>query len=214
MPSTSWRGLVVRAALIWIPLAVVISALTVTVYASVQQVVRLGANDVLVAMAEDAAARLDSDATADSLLPAGTVDLARSLSPFLMIFDAQGNLIASSASLHGQEPPVPPGVLAAARERGQDRVTWQPEAGVRSAIVVVPAGRGFVLAGRSLRLVEQREDVLGRLALALWGLSLIAAAIVALALDWLFPLAVGSRPPWQGGARLASHHHLTSSSHS
>lgn len=199
MPWASWKAIIARAVLVWAPLAVVVTALTVIVYASVQQVVRLGANDVLVAMAEDAATRLDSGATADSLLPAGKVDVARSLSPYLMVFDARGTLIASSASLRGQDPLVPPGVFAAARESGDDRVTWQPEAGVRSAIVVVPTGRGFVVAGRSLRLVEQREDVLGRLALALWGMTLVAAAIVALALGWLFPIDWGSRPPWQGG---------------
>ena len=38
--------------------------------------------------------------------------------------------------------------------RGEDRLTWQPEPGVRSATVVVHyqgAQAGFVMAGRSLR---------------------------------------------------------------
>jgi hypothetical protein len=39
-----------------------------------------------------------------------------------------------------------------------DRLTWMPEAGVRSAIVVIHYDNGYVLAGRSLRRVEQRED--------------------------------------------------------
>lgn len=194
MASGAWKRIVARAALVWAPLAVVATALTVIVYASVQQVVRLGADDLLVAMAEDAASRWDAGAAAASLLPPTQVDVALSLSPYLMVFDGQGRLMASSAALHGQPPPVPAGVFASARERGEDRVTWQPEVGVRSAIVVVPSKYGFVVAGRSLRLVEQREDVLGHLALALWVLTLAALAAVALALGWLLPLADSSRP--------------------
>lgn len=185
MPPAPWKAIVVRAGLIWVPPAIVVTALTIIVYASVQQVVRLGADDLPVAMAEDAAAQLDAGAAAGSLLPAAKVDVARSLSPYLMVFDGQGRMIVSSAALHGQTPPVPAGVFAAARERGEDRVTWQPEPGVRTAIVVVPSQRGFVVAGRSLRLVEQREDDLGHLALALWGLTLAALTAVALALGWL-----------------------------
>lgn len=200
MRSASWKSIVGRALLIWLPLAVAVTALTIIVYASVQQVVRLGANDVPAAMAEDAAAQLDAGATAGSLLPAAKVDVARSLSPYLIVFDGQGKLIVSSATVHGPDPSVPAGVFAAARERGEDRVTWQSEPGVRAAIVVVPSQRGFAVAGRSLRLVEQREDVLGHLALALWGLTLAALAVVALALGWLTPNH-GPSPARGGGTR-------------
>jgi hypothetical protein len=70
--------------------------------------------------------------------------------------------------------------------RDEDRITWQPAPGVRVAAVIVPYGGqqpGFVLAGRSLRLVEQREDALlrdvaGGLAA---GLAVTLAAAVAAA---------------------------------
>ncbi len=44
---------------------------------------------------------------------------------------------------------------------GEDRITWQPEPGIRSAVVVVHytgATPGYVMAGRSLREVEWRID--------------------------------------------------------
>jgi len=37
-------------------------------------------------------------------------------------------------------------------------VTWQPNADVRIASVVLPYNNGFVMAGRNMREVEQRES--------------------------------------------------------
>lgn len=76
---------------------------------------------------------------------------------------------------------MPQGVLDSAQQHGQNRVTWQPEPRVRSAAVTVPFGGaqpGYVLAGRSLREVEQREDNLLLLAL-LGGLITLGATLVA-----------------------------------
>ncbi len=75
-----------------------------------------------------------------------------------MIFDNTGQLITTSAQLRQQAPALPPGVLAYARLKGQNRVTWQPEPGVRIAAVVVSFVHGHVLSGRSLREVEKPED--------------------------------------------------------
>jgi hypothetical protein len=74
------------------------------------------------------------------------------------------------------------------RTHGQDRVTWQPEPGVRIAAVVVRyqgAQPGFVLAGRSLREVEVREDNAELIAGVAWIFTL-AATLVACALgEWI-----------------------------
>jgi len=67
------------------------------------------------------------------------------------------------------------------RQHGEDRITWQPEPGVRSATVVTSYGGahpGFVLAGRSLRLVEERVDQLG-LMVGLGWFGILFAALVA-----------------------------------
>jgi len=78
---------------------------------------------------------------------------------------------------------LPAGVLEYTRRRGQDRITWEPERGVRIAAVVVRhegANAGFVLAGRSLREVEKRETKTELIAGAAW-VATLAASLVAVA---------------------------------
>ncbi len=112
-------------------------------------------------MAEDGAVALGSGPTATSVAAAPIVDISRSLSPFVIVFDDNGKPIASSAVLNGATPTIPFGIFQYVRMSGEDRFTWQPENGVRIAAVVVRfsgTSSGFILAGRSLREVEKRED--------------------------------------------------------
>ncbi len=89
----------------------------------------MGANDPQIQMAEDAASALNAGASVESVLPPAKVEIAGSLAPFLMVFDNSGKVLGSSATLHGAMPDYPMGVLDSPRQMGQDRVTWQPEAG-------------------------------------------------------------------------------------
>lgn len=75
----------------------------------------------------------------------------------------------------------------AARQNGMDGVTWRPRTGVRVAAVVVPWRGGTVLAGRSLRLVETREDEVLLLAAGGWLLGLLAIAATSVAAAALWP---------------------------
>jgi hypothetical protein len=78
-------------------------------------------------------------------------------------------------------PTFPPGILDYTRQNGEDRVTLQPESGVRIAAVVVRYNNGFVLAGRSLREVEKRESQVEQLSglamLTIWVTTLIMVAL-------------------------------------
>jgi hypothetical protein len=172
----------------WLPLAVVTVGLCGLVYATVQQSLRQGLNDPQIQMAEDAAAALDAGQPLESLLPTVQVDVARSLAPFLIVYDDHGNVLASSAVLHGQTPELPGGVLDYTRENGQDRVSWQPEADVRIAAVVVRFESnqpGFVLAGRNMREVELREEQTGQLCLLAMA-AILAGSLVMVALGEFF----------------------------
>ncbi len=169
---------------IGLPLAIAITTLTGLIYLSAQQVYRMSANDPQIQMAEDAASALAAGQAAESLVPAGKVDIAQSLAPYLVIFDTGGKPIAASGLLHGQAPTLPAGVLDYTRQHGEDRISWQPEPGVRSAAVVVSAGggqAGYVLAGRSLREVEKRIDQLAPLFAAAW-LAAVGASFGLVAL--------------------------------
>jgi hypothetical protein len=160
----------------WIPIAIAITGLSALVYLAVQQDIRQSANDPQIQMAEDAALALTNGAEPNLILPKGLIDLSTSTYPYMVIFNDQGQPIAASAWLYGHMPTLPVGVFAFTKKYGQDRFTWQPRAGVRSAVVVVHyngQNPGFVLAGRSLREVEIREDRLFLEVLALWLFTLV-----------------------------------------
>jgi hypothetical protein len=172
----------------WIPLAVVITLMSGLVYVTMQQSQRIGANDPQIQMAEDVASALTAGKPLDSIVPAAQIDIATSLAPYVVVFDASGKTIASSGLLHNQLPTLPSGVFDYVRQRGEDRITWQPEPGVRSATVVTSYGGaqpGFVLAGRSLREVENREDQFGLL-IGLGWLGTLFATLVAVSLSEIF----------------------------
>src|SRR5579859_5713261 len=156
----------------WLLIAIIVSGLSGLIYGVVQQEIRQGANDPQIQLAEDAATKLSNGQSAQSVVPAEKVDIAKSLAPYIIVFDATGKPIASSAQLAGQTPTIPSSVFDSVRQSGEDRITWQPRSDVRSAIVVTRfsgSSSGFVVAGRSLREAESRIDDIGQIVLVGWG---------------------------------------------
>jgi hypothetical protein len=177
--------------LLWVPCALVITLLCFLVAGAVQHDIRIGANDPQIQLAEDAAAALSSGAAPQTVLPSQSVDISRSLAPYLIVFDAQGQIVASSATLHGTPPVLPSGVFPDVLRQGELRFTWQPEPGVRQAVVITRATgtpAGFVLAGRSLREIEQRESDLNVEVVAAWGVSLVSTVLALWAVSALLGL--------------------------
>ena len=175
------------AILVFLPLAVVATGLAGLVYLVAQQDGRWLANEPQVQLAEDAAARLDAGGTPGDQVGPAPVDIARSLAPFVVVYGTAGTILATDGTLDGQPPAVPAGVLASARATGRDAVTWQPRPGVRIATVTVPWNGGTVLAGRSLRLVEERADSLEMIVGSGWLATLVALAVAAGAVARLWP---------------------------
>jgi hypothetical protein len=163
------------------------TGLAFALYSIPQQVLRLGANDPQIAMAGDLVARLEQGIAPADAVPAGSVDLSRSLTPFLIAFDDQGQPLASQAQLNGKIPTPPSGVFANVRQHGEARISWQPvlgsEHGVRIAAVIQRVNGpqpGFVLAGRNMREVESREALVGQLAGLTW-IGMMAVIMVGTA---------------------------------
>ncbi len=186
----------------WLIVAVAVTCLAFITYAGLQQVLRQSANDPQIALAEDAAAALQRGAQPAEVVGAQQVEIEQGLSPFLIIFDTNGNPVASSGVLGGSVPTLPAGVLEYTVGHGQDRITWQPRFDARIAAVIQHYGGaspGFVLAGRSLREVERREDaMLAIVALGLLG-TLGVTFVVAIAAGFL--LAVVEDKKWLHMAR-------------
>jgi hypothetical protein len=181
-----------RAVAFFLPAAVLLTVTCGLTYAEIQHDLRSGANDPQVQLAEDAAARLDAGSPVSAVAAGPTVDLGHSLAPFLAVYDTSGAVLASDGVLDGQPPMPPRGVLAAARESGRDIVTWQPREGVRIALVVLPWRGGTVLAGRSLRVVEEREIAAEQLAVLAWVAGLVALGIAAVIAAHFWPSPPGS----------------------
>jgi hypothetical protein len=173
-------------------LAAISTVLALSLYSIPQQVLRQGANDPQLQLAGDLAARLEQGISPSDAVPAGQIDIARSLSPFVIAYDTQGHPLASQAQLNGAIPAPPPGVFDYVRQHGEDRLSWQPilgkAHGLRIAAVVQRVDGphpGFVLAGRSMREVEARIDQVQTMAGLAWlaMLGLILAGTVAF--GWL-----------------------------
>ena len=112
--ATPWAAIVWRAICIWLPVAAATTGLAGIVYVTAQQSLRLGTDDLQVALARRTATRLNGGAAPASVIPE-QVDLATSLDPFVLVLDADGGVLASSALLHGQNPNYPAGVLDSVR---------------------------------------------------------------------------------------------------
>lgn len=155
-------------------------------YLTVQQSYRQNANDPQIQMSEDMANNLQNGAEVNSLVSATKIDISKSLNNFIIIFDDSGKQIYSEAFLDHQVPTPPSGVFAYTRQNKQDRFTWQPKEGVRIAAVMTRfdgGNKGFVLAGRSLKEVEKRKDILFQNVVIAWVISNFGL----LAIIWLLP---------------------------
>lgn len=109
-------------------------------------------------MAKDAATQFKKNGKV--ILPQ-PVDITKSLEPFEILYNNSGKIVSSSGLLNGNTPQLPVGVFSDVKEKKELRFTWQPQEKTKIAAVMVLADeKGFVLAGRNLRLVEKQEDQL------------------------------------------------------
>ncbi|MFF1881343.1 hypothetical protein ACFVVC_07770 [Pseudarthrobacter sp. NPDC058196] len=141
--------------IIWCVAAAIISTFAFgSIYVAFQQTGRHGANT---APAAAAAARLQQEGPDTAAGP--WLELAPDSGVFLIVYGDDNSPLSSTVTLHGTIPVVPAGVLEAARALGTDAVTWQPETGLRMAVVARKAAGKVVVAGQSLAPVEASDRV-------------------------------------------------------
>jgi hypothetical protein len=166
----------------WLPIGLAVTMLCGISYILVQQVYRQDANDPQIQLAEDGARAIEGGALPLAVAGNGGIDPSQSLAPFVIVTDANGKVVASSAKL-GAAAPVPlKGMLDAAKASGELRETWQPRVDARIASVIVPVSggtKGYVLAGRSLRAVEDRIDTLMPMIAFGWAATMLATLAAA-----------------------------------
>ncbi len=125
-----------------------------TIYVVAQQTQRADANYPQIQIAEDVAASLNKGQKPSSLI-GSKVDMNNSLAPFVIIYDKTGKVEAGSGLLNGKVPTVPKGVLTASDDQTYHTVSWQPQDGIRFAVVSVSANKYYVLSGRSIKQAEK-----------------------------------------------------------
>jgi hypothetical protein len=146
----------------WLPFVIIIVIFSGLAYGTVQQVYRQSANDQLFQVVENITNNINQGQPISQIVPAqGVTDLASTILPFALVYDATSTEIGSSVLLDGKNPTVPAGMLAAAKDRGQLVETWQAAPGVREAVVVKylsGAQSGYLVVGRSLKQTEILEN--------------------------------------------------------
>jgi hypothetical protein len=166
----------------WIPLAITITSIYASLYVLFQQNLRLGANEFSLSFSKDLSNLLASPQTVKSTPLPYQIDLAKSDSAFVILYDSSGKVERSTALIDGKTPDLPQGVLEYTKTHSVNTLTWQPQRGVREAITVRKINRnnGFVLVGRSLAEVEARISQLTTYILIAWvGTLLLTAGVVA-----------------------------------
>lgn len=135
----------------WLAAAIIITLIFGGFYVTLQQFGRHSANT---APAAAAAAQVQSGA-----VPATgpRLELTADSGVFVMVFGADNKPASSTVMLHGQLPVIPAGVLETAKALGSDDVTWQPEPGLRMAVVARQSAGGVVVAGQSLTPFEDND---------------------------------------------------------
>lgn len=156
---------------------VIITIVMALIYTSVQQTYRSNANDPQTQIVYDLRNYLQEGKPLPEVF-SDSVDLEKSLSVFIETYDENGIPIRSSGYLNGKLPQLPKGVFEHARRNGDHWVTWQPQRNVRMAVGIAMVKSNpvtYVVAGRSLREVEERESGLSTMIFIAW---IICCAVV------------------------------------
>jgi hypothetical protein len=163
----------------WLPLAVLTTFLIGTCYVVSQQVLRQSANDPQIQLAQDWAGQIVSGTDPNRLSLGAFIDPALSLATFGIVYDQDGNIIASSVSAPSTMK-QPNGVFDTVdtAAKNEAHYTWQPASGERYAAVMKRAvfqdKSYYVLAGRNLKVVEERTSKMLQFSFAGWAGTLVA----------------------------------------
>jgi hypothetical protein len=157
----------------WLGVVVIILLIFGTIFTVTQQAGRAAANSPQIQIAEDAAAQLNRG-DHPLIVTSGQMDIEASLAPFTIVYDKSGKVVSGSGYIRGKVPKAPMSILAAAKGRDYNAVTWEPKDGVRIAAVTVAADKYYVLSGRSLKLAEKQANT----TLLLSALGCLASLVV------------------------------------
>lgn len=143
-------------------------------YLVAQQSMRLSANEAPEQLAVATKLKLQSGKNPDSMIPADKVNISKSLDSFFMLFDHNKKIMASSGVMGDSNPSFPQSVLNNVSQSHEDRITWQPEPGLRFATVALKFSNGYIVAAHSL---QETENVIGEITTLMFSLWLACLVV-------------------------------------
>lgn len=155
----------------WVAGAVITTIVFATMYLALQHIGRQAVND---APAAAAAAQIQQIGSDPGLGP--RLELTKDSGIFLMVIGEDNKAISTTVTLRGKVPTLPVGVLDTTRATGTDVVTWQPEPGLRMAVVTRQAAGKVVVAGQSLTPFENTDKWTQLILTAGWLTSMLVLA--------------------------------------
>jgi hypothetical protein len=148
------------------------------VYLVSQQTLRLNANAVPNQIAVDTSIKLEKSSNTQELISEQSLDISKSQGAFVMVYDSNKNLIATTGMLGSIKPTYPSGVLDYLDKHNEDRVTWQPEDKLRFATVGIKYKNGYIVAAQSLSETEKTIQQIGYIVLLAWLSAIVFQAII------------------------------------
>ena len=149
---------------------IIITIVIGLVYVGVQQTYRSNANDPQMQILYYLRDALEKGNHPAPLLT-DSIDLQKSLSVFIAAYDPVYKPVWCNGYLQKSKPQLPKELFRQARINGEHWVTWQPQRCVRIALGIVHVQTGsvsYIVAGRSLKLVEQRVSKLMTMTFMCW----------------------------------------------
>jgi hypothetical protein len=172
----------------WFPLAIVITMLCGIAYVIMQQNYRMNANDPQIQIAHDVILNIEAGSDPKSIDDLTKIEMAKSLSPFVIVYDKDKKVIANESTLNGESFLPPANTLDNVGKKynyfiftqpiNENRFTWQPQKDVRIAAVLVKYDNGYVLAGRNMKEIETRIINLGIMTLIGWVTALVVSFLM------------------------------------
>ncbi|AIE61275.1 hypothetical protein [Bacillus methanolicus] len=167
---------------IWIITMFFITFTCALTFLVAQQSLRLGADSLPAQLAKDTAIQLQKGRNAQDSIPPQKVDASKSYDGFVMIYDKNKNLVATSGMFDTKKPAYPKGALDYVSKKGENRITWQPQNGLRFATVAIKSNNYYIVGARSLHETEIIINKITQIVFYAWLACLIfsAAAILVI----------------------------------
>jgi len=166
--------------IIWIALMMAGMFAVGIAYTATQQNIRLSADETAVALAQETLIKIQNG---ENINIVEKTDASRSLYPFVMIYDNDRKLIASSAQLNGKAIEYPISVLDWVDKDGEHRISWAPQQGLRFASVGIKYDDGYIVAAVSLKEKERLVSTIGTVMLVLFIVYVVGSTIVLWIID-------------------------------